>query len=169
MAVDARIVASTNRDLAGEIAAGRFREDLYYRLNVVHIALPPLRARRGDIPFLVDHLVERLNTKLGTRFIGVAAESLRSLIDRPWKGNVRELENVLEQAMVFGETDLVEIPPLGLDAAPEAMPSPDLRAAVRQFERRHVRDVLVEAGGDKREAARRLGISLASLYRKLGV
>jgi two-component system response regulator AtoC len=71
--------------------------------------------------------------------------------------------------MVFGETDLVEIPPLGLDAAPEAMPSPDLRAAVRQFERRHVRDVLVEAGGDKREAARRLGISLASLYRKLGV
>ena len=167
VSVDVRIIASTNRDLVREIAAGRFREDLYYRLNVVHIALPPLRARRSDIPLLVDHLVQRLNAKLGTRFVGVGPEALRSLADRPWKGNVRELENVLEQAMVFGETDVIRLrQPLPEKTAP-AVPLHDLRDAVRRFERQHVQGVLAEAGRDKREAARRLGISLASLYRKL--
>ena len=165
--VDVRIIASTNRDLVREIAAGRFREDLYYRLNVVHIALPPLRARRSDIPLLVDHLVQRLNAKLGTRFVGVGPEALRSLADRPWKGNVRELENVLEQAMVFGETDLIRLRQLSPETTARAVPLHDLREAVRRFERQHVQDVLAEAGWDKREAARRLGISLASLYRKL--
>jgi transcriptional regulator with PAS, ATPase and Fis domain len=167
IAVDVRIIASTNRNLVREVAAGRFREDLYYRLNVVHITLPPLRTRRGDIPLLVDHLVQRLNAKLGTHFVGVGPEALRSLAERPWKGNVRELENVLEQAMVFGETDLIRLhPPVPEYTAP-VVSSADLREAVRQFERQHVREVLATTGRDKREAARRLGISLASLYRKL--
>jgi len=165
--VDVRIVASTNRDLEAEIAAGRFREDLYYRLNVVRIALPPLRARRGDIPLLVDHLVRRLNARLGTHFVGVEPDALRSLADRPWRGNVRELENVLEQAMVFGDTDVIRLATLALDTGARAIHGRDLRGAVRAFERQQVEDALAEAGGDKREAARRLGISLASLYRKL--
>ena len=128
VSVDVRIIASTNRDLVREIAAGRFREDLYYRLNVVRIALPPLRERRSDIPLLVDHLVRRLNVKLGTRFVGVGPEALRSLADRPWKGNVRELENVLEQAMVFGETDLIRLRPLSRPVAARAVPCSTISA-----------------------------------------
>jgi DNA-binding NtrC family response regulator len=170
VAIDARIIASTNRDLEREIAAGRFREDLYYRLNVIHIALPPLRARREDIPLLIEHLVLRLNRKLGTRFAGVGPEALRALVERPWRGNVRELENALEQAMVFGEAELIRLRDLAPEPAAGGEPiSPrDLREAVRRFQRRHVQGVLAEAGWDKREAARRLRISLASLYRKLG-
>jgi len=167
--VDVRIIASTNRDLLRETAAGRFREDLFYRLNVVRIHLPPLRQRPGDIPQLVDHLVHRLNAKLGTAFVGVEREALRILTAQPWKGNVRELENVLERAMVLGEGDMIATRHLELEigsAAAPAGPRP-LREAVRRFERQHVLDVLAEARFDKRLAARMLGISLASLYRKL--
>ena len=168
--VDVRLIASTNRDLPAEVEAGRFREDLYYRLDVVRLALPPLRERRDDIPRLVDHLIERLNAKLGTAFVGVEPEALRMLVDQPWRGNVRELENVLERAMVLGDGDLVALEHLAADLTAPGMPrhSGPLRDAVRQFEQQHVRDVLAEAHFDKREAARRLGISLASLYRKLG-
>jgi DNA-binding NtrC family response regulator len=163
--VDVRIIASTNRDLRREVEAGRFREDLFYRLNVVHIALPPLRERRGDIPLLVEHLVQSLNAKLGTAFVGVERDALRALMEQPWKGNVRELENVLERAMVFGGGDRVCRRHLAV--GPSVPATRGLRDAVRQFARQHVSDVLAEAGFDKREAARMLDISLASLYRKL--
>jgi two-component system, NtrC family, response regulator AtoC len=167
--LDVRIIASTNRDLPREVAAGRFREDLFYRLNVVHISLPPLRERRGDIPLLIEHLIRRLNGKLGTAFASVEPEALRMLAAQPWKGNVRELENVLERAMVMGTGRQLLIEHLSMEAAaPPAPPSGlGLRDAVRQFELQHVRDVLSRAGFDKREAARILEISLASLYRKL--
>ncbi len=165
---DVRIVASTNRNLVGEVAAGRFREDLFYRLNVVHLAIPPLRERRADIPLLVDHLVARLNAKLGTRCLGVEHEALRVLMGQPWRGNVRELENVLERALVLGDGDLIGRVHLPADLASPHPASPrELRGAVQQFERQHVMDVLAETGTDKRQAARLLGISLASLYRKL--
>ena len=168
--VDVRIIASTNRDLAAEVAGGRFREDLFYRLNVVHLTLPPLRERRSDIPLLVDHLVERLNARLGTRFLGVEREALGALTSQPWKGNVRELQNVLERAMVFGGGDLISLRHLAADLLPPDQTRPhDLREAVRRFERQHLMDVLAETCSDKRRAARLLGISLASLYRKLGV
>jgi two-component system, NtrC family, response regulator AtoC len=151
------------------VEAGRFREDLFYRLNVVHLKLPPLRERRSDIALLVDHLRERLNAKLGTRFLGVERDALRALVEQPWKGNVRELENVLERAMVLddGGGDMITLVDLPEIPGPDPERSVHLREAVGRFERRHVLDVLAEAGGDKREAARRLGISLASLYRKL--
>jgi DNA-binding NtrC family response regulator len=168
--VDVRIVASTNRDLPAEVKAGRFREDLFYRLNVVHITLPPLRERRADIPLLVKHLMRRLNAKLRTAFVAIEPEALRALVDQPWKGNVRELENVLERAMVLGGGDTLLLQHLAGGARPPVTPlERGLRDALRQFERQHVREVLVEAGFDKREAARILGISLASLYRKLGM
>jgi DNA-binding NtrC family response regulator len=169
--LDVRIIASTNRDLPREVEAGRFREDLFYRLNVVHIALPPLRERRGDIPLLVQHLVRRLNAKLGTAFAGVEPDALRMLAVQPWKGNVRELENVLERAMVMGTGPQLLAQHLAMEPASPAAPLPGLglRDAVRQFELHHVRDVLTRAGFDKREAARILEISLASLYRKLGI
>jgi two-component system response regulator PilR (NtrC family) len=167
--VDARIIASTNRDLEREVDAGRFREDLFYRLNVVHLTVPPLRERRGDIPVLVDHLVERLNAKLGTRCLGVERDALWTLIGRPWKGNVRELENVLERAMVLGGGgDLISMRDLSSDHGTGNGTTPqDLRGAVRRFERQHLMDVLAATQSDKRKAARLLGISLASLYRKL--
>jgi DNA-binding NtrC family response regulator len=166
--VDTRIIASTNRDLEREVEAGRFREDLFYRLNVVHLTVPPLRERRGDIPVLVDHLVERLNGKLGTRCLGVERDALWALIGRPWKGNVRELENVLERAMVLGGGDLISMRDLSSDHGMGNGATPqDLRGAVRRFERQHLMDVLAATQSDKRKAARLLGISLASLYRKL--
>ena len=166
--VDVRLIASTNRDLAQEVTAGRFREGLFYRLNVVRLELPLLRERRGDIPLLVDHLVQRLNAKLGTVVLGVEREALRTLISHPWRGNVRELENVLERAMVLGDGELIllEHLPGSLTAAEDGRLT-DLREAVRQFERQHLMNVLAETGCDKREAAQLLGISLASLYRKL--
>jgi DNA-binding NtrC family response regulator len=168
--IDVRIIASTNRDLPREVDAGRFREDLFYRLDVVHITLPPLRERRSDIPLLVEHLLHRLNAKLDTAFFSVESEALRALVLQPWRGNVRELENVLERAMVFGGGDTVTLQHLAMDSpAPIAPPSARaLREAIRQFESQHVRDVLAAARFDKREAARILEISLASLYRKLG-
>ena len=104
---------------------GRFREDLFYRLDVVHIALPPLRERRGDIPLLVDHLVRRLNRKLGTGFMSVEPDALRALAAQPWKGNVRELENALERAMVLGSGQQVRLQHLALEptVTPRACPA----------------------------------------------
>ena len=166
--MDARIVASTNHDLAALVEAGRFREDLFYRLNVVHLKVPPLRERRSDIPLLVDRIIARLNDKLGTQVLGVERDALWALMTREWKGNVRELENVLERAIVLGSGDLIALKPLSADttAAGDTQPR-DLREALRKFERQHLLSVIAETGSDKRAAARLLGISLASLYRKL--
>src|SRR5204863_2247022 len=107
--VDVRIIASTNRDLPIAVAAGHFRGDLFYRLNVVHLKLPPLRERRDDIPLLVEYLVGRLNAKLGTRVVGVERGALWALMSQQWRGNVRELENALERAIVLGNGDLISL------------------------------------------------------------
>jgi two-component system NtrC family response regulator len=164
--IDTRVIASTNRDLRQETAAGRFREDLYYRLKVVHIALPPLRSRREDIPELVQHFFTRFSARLGKRCLGVNPDALRALMDHEWRGNVRELEHVVESAMIAGAGDTI-----GLDDLPPdlraATPELSLKEATRRFERQHILDTLVQAQFDKREAARRMGVSLASLYRKL--
>ena len=169
--VDVRIIASTNRDLAGEIDAGRFRADLFYRLNVVHVFLPPLRERREDIPLLVDHFIRRLNLKLHRRVRGVEPEALHALMTHGWKGNVRELEHVLEQAMILGDGDVLGLQHLAdeLRGGTLASRPTDLREAVRQFSRDYILDVLARVEYNKRDASRLLGISLASLYRKLNV
>jgi DNA-binding NtrC family response regulator len=168
VAVDVRLIASTTRDLPREVRAGRFREDLFYRLNVVHIRLPSLRDRRDDIPLLIDHLLHRLNAKLGTAFVGVDTEALGALARQPWKGNVRELENVLERAMVLGGGSQLSLRHLALDLSPPAPAPEGLRAVLRRFEQQYLHEVLAEVHDDKRAAARILQISLASLYRKLG-
>ena len=167
--VDIRIIASTNRDLDKEVEAGRFRDDLYYRLKVVQIVLPPLRERREDIPLLVDHFIRQFNPELSRRVIGVDPEALRALMGNPWKGNVRELEHVIESAMILGEGEVLTAGdlPRGFVGAP-APQGDSLRNVSRQSERQHIIAVLAQTRFDKREAARILGISLASLYRKLG-
>jgi transcriptional regulator with PAS, ATPase and Fis domain len=169
--IDARIIASTNRDLVKEIGGGRFREDLFYRLNVVHIALAPLRERREDIALFVEHFMRVLNAKLSTKFQGVDREALGVLMNHPWKGNVRELEHVLESAMILGEGDTVSLPDLPDYLVPptgKLVLGDALRDVTRRFERQHILFVLTQTRFDKKEAARRLGISLASLYRKIG-
>src|SRR4029079_11319662 len=105
--VDVRIVAATHRDLTAEGKAGRFREDLFYRINVLHVAIPPLRERREDVPLLIDHFVARNNARLGTVIRGLDTEARRLLYEYSWPGNVRELENTIERAMVLAEGDVL--------------------------------------------------------------
>jgi len=170
--VAARVLAATNKDLAAEVAAGRFRADLYYRLNVVAIHLPPLRDRRDDIPELVAVLLDRHARRLGKRVDGVDNATVRGLAAAPWRGNVRELDNALERAVILADGPVLtpdDFPPGLADGAGDAAggPGDDLRAGVRGYERQHIRRVLEGCADDKREAARRLGLGLSSLYRKL--
>jgi DNA-binding NtrC family response regulator len=165
----ARVVAATNQDLPAEVAAGRFRADLYYRLNVVTIKLPPLRDRPEDIPDLVLTFLDRFGPRLGKRVLGVDDAAMRRLLAHPWPGNVRELENRIEMAIVLGDGPVLTAADLfpqqpDLDAVAD---SDDLRAALARFERGHIARVLDACAGDKREAARRLGLGLSTLYRKL--
>jgi transcriptional regulator with PAS, ATPase and Fis domain len=168
--VDVRLVAATNHDLAQDVAAGRFREDLFDRLRVAHIRLPSLRERRSGIPLLAGALIQRLNAKLGTRRMAIDPEALRHLMQFPWNGNVRELEAVLERAMIRGSGDAIRAEDLPEEVGAPRRTTPGhltLREAVRDFERQHILAVLATTRFSKREAARLLGISLASLYRKL--
>ena len=169
--VAARVVAATNKNLAAESAVGRFRADLFYRLNVVAIQLPPLRDRRDDIPALIAVLLDRHARAQGRRIDGLDNAAIRRLASAPWKGNVRELGNALERAVILGDGPTLTVDDFPADLVTplvgEVTGSDDLRAALDRFERDHIRRVLDQAGGDKREAARRLGLGLSSLYRKL--
>ncbi len=165
-----RVIAATNRELQREVAAGRFREDLFYRIRVVEISLPPLHRRREDVPLLVEHLLGRLGGRLKRIFRGVAPEAMRALMAARWPGNVRELENVLERALLLAEGESLELEDLPGDLTGRLAPaieSDDLRAAVRAYEGHHIRQVLAAAGGNREEAARRLGIDPSTLYRRL--
>ena len=166
----ARIVAATNKDLPVEVAAGRFRADLYYRLNVVNLRMPPLRDRAEDIPMLVSHLLARHARSLGKPISGVDNETMRRLQATVWKGNVRELDNALERAVILTDGPLLTPDDFPTDWLTETDPGEtgdDLRAFLAHAERAHIRRVLARCGGDKREAARRLCLGLSSLYRKL--
>ena len=169
--VDVRLVAATNRDLEHEVEEERFREDLYYRLNVLGVHIPPLRERREDIPVLVDHLVRRHNISLKTHYKGVDNAVMKILMASPWRGNVRELENILERAMILGNGEWI-MPsdlPEGKRVREES-PAPlgrHLKAAVRAYERSHIENVLRETAGERTQAAALLGLSRSSLYRKM--
>jgi DNA-binding NtrC family response regulator len=167
--IEARIVAATNRDLLDRVEQGQFREDLYYRLNVVNISLPPLRERREDIPELVDFLLAKHARQLGKPIKGVTHETLRILVGCRWKGNVRELDNALQRAVILGESDMIEPGDLPPGLAPcliDPQLVDELSEAVRRFEKLHIERILGETP-DKKEAARRLGIGLSSLYRRI--
>jgi len=167
--IDIRIVASTNRDLTKEVEAGRFRDDLFYRLKVVQIVLPSLRERRDDIPLLVNHFIREFNLKLSRRVVGIDPEALRILMGNPWKGNVRELEHVIESAMILSEAEVLTVVDLPSGFVGDSVPVDEsLRELNKRSERQHILAVLAQNQFDKRKAARILGISLASLYRKLG-
>lgn len=170
VAVEARIIAASNKHLAAEVEAKRFREDLYYRLNVVTIMLPPLRERREDIPDLVEYLLTRHARALGKPIRGVSHEAMQLLMACPWKGNVRELDNALQRAAILGEGPLVtpaDLPPDLTPVADDPHLVDDLSEAVGRFEKQHIERIL-RRFPDKKEAARRLGVGLSSLYRRIG-
>jgi DNA-binding NtrC family response regulator len=169
---DVRIIAATNRNLQQEVEAGRFREDLYYRLNVIAITAPPLRSRRDDVPLLVDHFLGIYCAKNGRPRLNVSSDALAKLLDYSWPGNVRELENVIERAAVLCPSDV-----LGLGDLPEAVtrassPAPsslvfEVGTPLAEVEQRMIRETLKRTEGDKSLAAQLLGISTRTIYRKL--
>jgi two-component system response regulator HydG len=165
------LIAATNRDLHAEVEAGRFREDLFYRLNVIAITCPTLAERRDDIPLLVDHFVEVYCGKNAKPGLSVAREAMDRLMAYGWPGNVRELENAIERAVVLSK---------GPSIGPDNLPRPiaqaestgrDLSFSVgtplEEIERRVIHATLAHTGGDKRLAAQLLGIATRTIYRKL--
>jgi DNA-binding NtrC family response regulator len=169
--VEVRIVTATNRDLRSMVDTGTFREDLYYRLNVMEIHLPPLRDRREDIPGLIEFLVHRHNRDMKRAYRGVDNATLKLLVAQPWKGNVRELDNAIEHAMILGNGEWITVADLPriLRDADAALPAvaDDLRDALRSYEKIHIETLLRRLANDKRQAAEALGLSLSSLYRKM--
>jgi two-component system response regulator AtoC len=173
--IDVRVLAATARELEAEVAAGRFREDLFYRLNVVRLAVPPLRERPKDIPLLVDHFLERFRATLGKPVRGITDEALERLVAYPWPGNVRELENVIERAMILARGDrlgLAELPanvasPQPGAAAPARVGDFSLRRARRAVEIEAIQRALRATGGNRTHAARLLEISHRALLYKL--
>jgi two-component system, NtrC family, response regulator AtoC len=173
--VDVRIVAATHRDLTGETKAGRFREDLFYRLNVLHIHCPPLRDRREDIPLLIDHFLARNNARLGTRIRGLDTEARRLLYEYSWPGNVRELENTIERAMVLSESDQIVATDLS-ERIREARDPVQLQLAsgelsvkktMRIIEEILIRRALQKTKGNRTRAAEVLEISHRALLYKI--
>ena len=152
--------------------AGRFRSDLFYRLNVVHIALPPLRARGDDVGLLIDHFIQHFSREYQVAPKRVTAEAMARLRGYGWPGNIRELQNAIERAFALSGADtitLADLPPLRDDAVPASMVAADAAAArtLREEEERVIAAALRESGGNKNEAARLLGIDRQRLYRKI--
>lgn len=177
VAVNVRVIAATNKDLAHELEAGTFREDLFYRLQVIPIHLPPLRSRRSDIPLLISHFLEKSNSKYGTA-AKISPEASVYLWEYDWPGNVRELENVVERLVVLCENSqigLSDLPPNVCSFVSEKKtPQPtlinkelDLRSALRQFEQRLIDEALRLANGNKALAARMLKLKRTTLVAKL--
>lgn len=177
--VDVRVVAATSRRLEQMTEEGSFRQDLYYRLNVMPIEIPPLRERRDDVPPLLDHFLGRINERLGTALKGVSAEAMRLLIAYDWPGNVRELENTLEHAAVLADGDLVEPATLPDRLRDENKPSKDslvltfpeddlsVKRAQRALERELILRALERTGGNRTHAARLLDLSHRALLYKI--
>jgi DNA-binding NtrC family response regulator len=186
--VDVRVVAATNQDLRAALEQGTFREDLYYRLNVVPINLPPLRERKEDVPYLVDHFIERFVRESGKPIKGITPAAQKMLMEFHWPGNVRELENIIERAVSLSAGAMLDVADIRLDLSPSrpggadiasftmspggttAFPPPGV--TLEQFEDEMIKEALRRAGGNKSQAARLLGLSRNALrYRlaKMGV
>ena len=170
ISVNLKIVAATNKNPLEEIKAGRFREDLYYRLNVVGIYLPPLCQRKEDIPLLVDRFIKRYSTEMGKNCKGLTSETMQIFMNYDWKGNIRELQNVIERAMIFAEEDHIRPSDIGLTVPTSqdfTTQGDNLQEVLKISERAHLSQVLSKYKRDKAAAAKALGLGLSSLYRKI--
>jgi DNA-binding NtrC family response regulator len=167
---DVRVIAATNRDLPSRIAEGRFREDLYYRLNVVSLEMPPLRQRREDIPLLAEHIVRRLAAKYGWPHLALDPDAIPILVGRPWPGNVRELQNVLSRAAILVRGGVIGVADLqGPAASPTVAPAGSLllRDILAETEHRVIRQALEQEKWNRTRAAQVLGISRRQLFDKV--
>ena len=178
--VDVRLIAATNRDLRSDVAAGRFRNDLYYRLNIAEIRLPPLRDRREDIPYLTAAFIRSFSQRFGKPRSGLTPDAERLLAAAPWDGNVRQLRNVLERACILAEGEFITdadlvgliaqslIPPTPSPGSPDRAEAPrDVPAPLIEIEREHIIRTLDQVRGNKAVAARLLGVSRRAFYRQL--
>jgi two-component system response regulator AtoC len=173
--VDVRIITATHRDLGAETKAGRFREDLFYRINVLPIAIPPLRQRREDIHLLIDHFVAKNNARLGTHIRGLAPDARKLLMDYSWPGNVRELENTIERAMVLADAEILQATDLperireALDPVQMQLASGELsiKKTVAAIEETLIRRALTKTKGNRTRAAEVLEISHRALLYKI--
>jgi len=168
LTVDVRILAATHKDLLQEVKSGHFREDLYYRLNVISLQLPPLSKRRNDIPLQARFFMKRYATEQGKEIKEFSSEAMRLLLDYPWPGNVRELENSIEHAVVLAKGNQIEVPdlPPALHSVPSAV-AIGTKSTIMANEAKLLQEALDECGWNKKQAALRLGISRNTLYRKL--
>ena len=166
---EARVIAATNHVLEDLVAAGRFREDLYYRLKVITIEVPPLRERKEDIPLLVEHFLKKINTELHREVYKVPDEVMNRLLAYDWRGNVRELENVLTRGVILSRGDVLELPPHSLrgDLGAASTPEPSWRRSLREVEADHIRRVLSGVSWHQGRACEILGISRPTLRKKI--
>jgi DNA-binding NtrC family response regulator len=164
--MNARVLSATNADLQAEVAAGRFREDLLFRLNTVAIQLPPLRERRADIPLLANHFVRRYAGRYRKAITGFGPAALEALLRHPWPGNVRELDHTIERAVLMAEESLVRAPDLGLGAGADGA-TPLEQMSLEEVERALIQKALARSAGNVSEAAKALGLSRSALYRRL--
>lgn len=169
--VDVRVVAATNQNLEEMVAAGTFRKDLFYRLNVIHLELPPLRARREDIPLLAQHFLDRFCLKNNRPPMGFTPEAMQALKQYLWPGNIRELENLVERAAALCNSAAIGLADLPEELQPQPASDENIvikvGASLEEIERLAIRQTLKKTGGDKELTARILGIGLATLYRRL--
>ena len=163
--MDVRLLAATNRDLRQEIRENRFREDLYYRLNVISIHMPPLRERKEDIPLLAAAFIKRCCLRMNRDPVKIASSAMSLLMDYDWPGNVRELENVIERALVIGRKDQIvaeDLPFTRKELGPESFPR-----SLKLMEKTHIHRILKETGWNISRAARELEIDRQTLYNKI--
>ncbi len=177
--VDVRVIAATNKDLEVEVQKGTFREDLYWRLAVLSVHLPPLRERKADIPLLCEYLIEKYNKEIQKETKGVSEQALGYLMNYSWPGNIRELESVIYEAMVLSERPLIEEDDLPLRIRGAASEKEDIffepgkplseavQSATEKVEKRLIEKALEEAGGNRTKAAQKLGISRKTLFNKI--
>jgi transcriptional regulator with PAS, ATPase and Fis domain len=167
--VNVRVVVATNRNLAKLVQNGRFRDDLYYRIRVIHLVLPALRQRREDIPLLTDHIVAKFNRLQDKDVAGVSVEAMARLLEHDFPGNVRELENIIEQAFVLCRRGIIELHhlPPELRAGPHTSAEGLSPMSLRTMEKLLITEILQRRSGNRKLAARDLGVDVSTLYRKV--
>jgi len=164
--VDVRIISATNKDMKKAIASGEFREDLYYRLNVVSIELPPLRERREDIPLLAQHFLKKFTIENQKEITGFSPEATDFLLKYEWPGNVRELENTIERAVILAQNPSIKMADMSQENMPLARSAP-VRGNLKEIEKNYILETLTQSQGNYRKTARLLGISRMTLYNKV--
>jgi two-component system response regulator HydG len=172
--VDLRLVAATNQDLRAAVKEGRFREDLFYRLNVIALKLPPLRERRDDVPLLAEHFLRLYGARNGRQFVGLTRAAMDALVRYDWPGNVRQLENTIERAVVLARGEVIDVEDLDADVRSGVGSVSDGKSVtfaigtpLAEIERRVIHATLGHVGGDKRLCAQLLGIATRTIYRRL--